>query len=115
MNPKVAMTVLLDVIDGVVQQRMFIDIVIEERLDAETVKTAETRLCSKPHESPVILQDGIDLTVAESLAIVQYIEFHISRGGFQEQRLYKQKEKYHQAAYFPVHIFKFRYNHSRFY
>ena len=85
--------VLLDVINGIVGQGMFVHVVIQELLEAETVETVETSLGTQPYKTLVVLQDGIDLAIAESVTIVQNVKFHAlsrcpqGRGNYHQEEL----------------------------
>ena len=74
MYPKVAIDSLHHFVDGVVGKRTRIEILVKEVFESETVVAVQPRLSAKPNISPVILQDGVDLTIAQSVAIGQVVE-----------------------------------------
>ena len=77
MNPEVSLPVLLDVIHGVVGNGLLIQVLIKEVPEAKTVKAVETRLGGKPHISPIVLEDAVDLPIAESVTIGEGIELQV--------------------------------------
>ena len=77
MNPEVSLPVLLDVIHGVVGNGLLIQVLIKEVPEAKTVKAVETRLGGKPHISPIVLENAVDLPIAESVTIGEGIELQV--------------------------------------
>jgi len=77
MNPEVSLPVLLDVIHGVVGNGLLVQVLIKEVPEAKTVISVETRLGAKPHISPIVLEDAVDLPIAESVTIGEGIELQV--------------------------------------
>ena len=83
---------------------MFVHVVIQELLEAETVETVETSLGTQPYKTLVVLQDGIDLAIAESVTIVQNVKFHALSRCPQGRGTCHQKEQSHEDGCLSSYI-----------
>ena len=77
MNPQVTLNILLDFIHRVIGKGGSTDIIVQEHLDTESVIAGKSCLCTKPHISLVVLEDGIDMTVDQSVPVGETVELNI--------------------------------------
>lgn len=105
MDPDISIIVLLKFIYRVVWQRLIISIAVIESLHAEAVKTAQSRLGTKPDVASGVLEDGTHLTVRKSIMIGEAAEFYVFIGSPRPTRLHEQQEQKQHDGMFQVVLF----------